>query len=332
MVHRIGRTPLIPMEVRIGGRRWVLRLKLEGHNPLGSIKDRTAYGLIRSVEQERAADDPLTIVESTSGNLGAALAAMCKLRGHSLIAVVDPKTSPSNLSLMEHFGAEIEMVHRQDEAGSYLDERLARVKSICADEGASWTNQYANPANPGIHFRQTGPEIIMEAGHDTDFVFVAVSTGGTLAGIAGYLRSLRPKVITKVIAVDAVGSVALRTWPSTRKLTGYGSSCPSNFVDVGQMDGNAWVDDAETVATCRKLSEEAGLCLGGSSGAVVAASVRQLARNPHIRKIVCVCPDDGHKYRDSIYDDGWVRDRGIAVDETLDRYDAMRLRFAPLPW
>src|SRR3954449_1245870 len=90
LVHRIGHTPMVPVTVRLGARRRTLLLKLEGHNPLGSIKDRTAYGLIRSAEGPRVPEEPLTIVESTSGNLGAALAAMCRLRGHSMTAVVDP--------------------------------------------------------------------------------------------------------------------------------------------------------------------------------------------------------------------------------------------------
>ncbi|GII79742.1 2,3-diaminopropionate biosynthesis protein SbnA [Sphaerisporangium rufum] len=330
LARRIGHTPMVPVEVRIGARRRVLWLKLEGCNPFGSIKDRTAYALIRSLERRHGDGGPLTIVESTSGNLGAALAGMCRLRGHSLIAVVDPKNSPVNLAAMRRFGARIEMVHRPDETGSYLGGRLARVREICARENACWTDQYANPANPEVHFRQTGPEILLDAGYDTDCVFAAVSTGGTLAGIARYLRSQRPKLITKVIGVDAVGSIALCGRPATRKLTGYGASRPSAFVQDAQVDGTAWVDDAETVAMCWKLAAEAGLCLGGSSGAVVAASVRRLARDPDTSKIVCVCPDDGVKYRDTIYDAGWVRDQGIDVEAVLDRHDAAGLRFGGL--
>lgn len=330
VVGEIGRTPSVPIEMRIGERRCLLRLKLEDRNPFGSIKDRTAYSLILAAEREHAAGSPFTIVESTSGNLGAALAAMCRLRGHAMIAVVDPKTSLRNLELMERYGARIDMVDRPDATGCYLGARLARVKEICAAEDVYWTDQYANPANPDIHFRLTGPEIVDDVGGDMDCLFVAVSTGGTLAGIARYLRSRRLRPATRLVAVDAVGSVALSGAPAPRQLTGYGAAHPSRFVNAADVDGTEWVADADTVAICRRLTTETGLCLGGSSGAVVAASVRYLNENPHLGRPVCLCPDGGVKYFESIYDDSWVRARGIDVDRAVARYDAMGLRFSPL--
>lgn len=331
VASQIGNTPSVPVEMRIGRRQWVLYLKLEGYNPFGSIKDRTACSLIRSIEADHGMDRPLTIVESSSGNLGVALSAICRMRGHSLIVVVDPKVSHDNLALMQHFGARIEMVDTPDETGSYLKDRLTRVQKICADEDVHWTNQYANIANPRIHFQQTGPEIIKDAGPEVDGVFVAVSTGGTLAGIVHYFRSLRPKVIAKVIGVDAMGSIAIAGTTGRRNFPGLGASCRSDFVNAKMIDDAILITDAEAAAICRKLTTEAELCLGASSGAAVAACARYLFRHPRMRTAVCLCPDRGVRYSHSIYNDDWLRAREVDFEGALDRYAAMGLRFSRLP-
>jgi len=328
MVDQIGNTPLATVPVRLGKRQWALRIKLEGRNPLGSIKDRTAYGLIQSAETDRRASEPLTIVESSSGNLGAALAALCRLRGHSFIAVVDPKASPLNLAIMRRFDAQIEVADRSDETGSYLGDRIARVRRICSRKPeAYWTNQYANPANPKIHYEQTGPEIVRQSGQDLDCVFVAVSTGGTIAGIARYLRTALPASV-RVIGVDAKGSIALGDRPSPRRLTGYGASRRCNFVGAGDLDGVLWVDDAEVLAICRKLEDEAGLFLGGSSGAAVAGCVRYLRRHREVRRPLCVSADDGFKYRESIYDPDWAGAKRIDVASAMRKFERLGLAFS----
>lgn len=328
LISDIGGTPTVPVEMWIGRRRWTLWLKLEGHNPLGSVKDRTACGLIRAAETQRLFQRPLHIVESTSGNLGAALAAICEARGHSLTAVVDPKTTRRNLALMAEHGARVEMVDAPDADGSHLRARIARVRDIAEREGAYWTNQYANRANPDVHYLWTGPELVDDVGEDLDAVFVPVSTGGTLAGIARYVRSELPRA-PRLIGVDAAGSAALCGAHAERRLPGFGASFPSRFIAREHLDAVEWIPDAETVAVCRKLADEAGLFLGGSSGAVVAACVNHLGRHPGLNKPACICPDGGAKYADSIYDDGWVRAHGLDLDNALDRLDHLRLRFAP---
>lgn len=329
LVRRIGDTPLVPIGVEVDGKRWTVLLKLESANPFGSIKDRTAYGLIRSLEVEHASENELTIVESTSGNLGAALAQMCRLRGHQFIAVVDPKVVPANLALIKAAGARIELVSEADETGNYLAARIARVQEICAATSvAHWSNQYARAANPRVHYLQTGPEILRQAGGNIDLVVVAVSTGGTLSGIATFMRSASPG--TTVIGVDVEGSVALGGRPSTRWLTGIGANRRSHFVGDRHLDERTWVADALAIAICRKLHNEAGLYLGGSSGAVLAACISHLRRHTKVRRAVCVCPDDGAKYRESLYDDGWVRDREIDLNRALEKLAARGLRFMPV--
>jgi cysteine synthase A len=259
-----------------------------------------------------------------------ALAEMCRLRGHTFVGVVDPKVSPANLAAMKRAGAQVEWATRADETGNYLQERIARVRAMCAAEpGVYWSNQYGRSANPRVHYLQTGPELLRQAGRDLDCVFVAVSTGGTLSGVGAYLRAASP--LTTVIGVDALGSMALGGSRGTRWLSGIGATCRSNFVGAQHLDERSWVTDAEAIAVCRKLAAEAGLSLGGSSGAVVAACLRYLEEHPFIRRPVCLCPDDGDRYRTSLYDDDWVRDHDIDLASALARMDADDLRFGPPP-
>ncbi|MBP2327308.1 cysteine synthase [Kibdelosporangium banguiense] len=330
---RLGRTPLVPVHTSLRGREHVLLLKLEGGNPFGSIKDRTAYGLLDAMEQRSGYDGPLAVVESTSGNLGVALAALCRLRGHTFVAVIDPKVQTENLTLMAELGAELELVTEADENNNYLAGRLARVHELlAADHRLMWTNQYGNVANPLAHARSTAPEIHEQAGH-VEIVFAPVSTGGIAAGLCTYFRCSRQP--TRVIAVDVSGSVAIGGCPGPRYLTGIGANVRSRFVRPdapvpiqSNVDGKVWASDADAVALCRKLKDETGLEVGGSSGAALAACLDHLRAHPATVRPVCVCPDSGWKYWDSVYDDGWAGRNGLDIAEASARFSDEGIRFS----
>src|SRR5215212_9387118 len=198
---RIGNTPLQSIYLIIDKTPRKVHLKLEGQNPAGSVKDRTAYALIQELEERGALNADSIIVESTSGNLGVALAHICRSKGLSFLAVVDPKATKENLARMRALGAQIEMVHQSDSAGGYLLARLERVKELCRSSARYvWTDQYSNPANPHAHYSSTGPEIYRQMGGEVSAVFAAVSTGGTLAGVGRYFREVSPA--TKIVGVD----------------------------------------------------------------------------------------------------------------------------------
>ena len=300
-------TPLVP--VRLGER--TAHLKLEGANPAGSVKDRTAAALIADLEARGELAPGATIVESTSGNLGVALAAIAGRRAYRFIAVVDPKTTAENLVALRRLGARVELVDTPDAAGGYLLSRLARVRALCAERALVWPDQYTSPANPGAHERGTGPELLAQMDGVVDAVFVPVSTGGTLAGIARYLR--RESRATEIFAVDAVGSVALGGEPGPRLLTGVGASRPSSFLTRALYDRVVRVTDAEAFAECRALAAATGIAVGGSSGATLAACRRVLAPRPELERVVCLCPDHGSRYASTIYADGWLIRNGIGA-------------------
>lgn len=309
-MKQIGNTPMARIVLTVRGRGRPVHLKLEGANPCGSLKDRTAASLIDDLERRGALARGSILVESTSGNLGVALAFLARRRGYRFVAVVDPKTTPENLARMHRLGASVELVETPDATGGYLLSRLERVRELCASSDAFvWPDQYTNPANPNAHEQQTGPELLDQLRGQVDAIFVPVSTGGTLAGIARCFRRESP--LTLIVAVDAHGSVALGGRPGPRLLTGIGASRPSALLAPHLYDERVLIPDARAFALCRALAAQTGIRVGGSSGAALAACARVLAANPELERVACLCADRGEHYKSTIYADGWLAHNGI---------------------
>ncbi len=305
-------TPVQRISMSISGRWRNAYLKLEGANPGGSIKHRTALSLLQGLEGSGRLAAGGRLVESSSGNLAIGLAMLARERGYQFNAVVDPKVTAENLRRLHGLGAATTVVETPDTSGGYLLSRLARVREmLAADPGLLWTNQYSNAANPRAHYLGTAPELFEQMERKVDAVFVAVSTGGTLAGIARYFREASPD--TRIIAVDARGSVALGGAPAQRKLNGIGSSRRSEFVDSRLFDELIYVDDAAAFACCRALDFHTGLKVGGSSGACVAACARYLSEQNSVERAVCICPDRGEHYKSTIFSDQWLMLNGLEV-------------------
>jgi 2,3-diaminopropionate biosynthesis protein SbnA len=314
-MRQVGHTPLRPIALRINGRPRTVHLKLEAANPCGSLKDRTAQSLLDDLEQRGLLERGSVLVESTSGNLGIALAWFARRRGYRFVAVIDPKTTPENVVCLRRLDARLELVDTPDAAGGYLLARLERVRQLCAASPAYvWPNQYSNPANPRAHEQGTAPELFAQLGGKLDAVFVPVSTGGTLAGIARFCRRESPS--TKVIAVDARGSVALGGRPAARLLTGIGASKRSAFATPDLYDETLRIGDAEAFACCRALAAGTRIAVGGSSGATLAACARVLASDRDLARTACICPDGGARYRSTIYSDRWLARNGIHLGHT----------------
>ncbi|HEX6076539.1 MAG TPA: pyridoxal-phosphate dependent enzyme [Micromonosporaceae bacterium] len=324
LARNIGGTPLQTIVVTIDRCVHKILLKREDNNPIGSIKDRTAYGLLTALEKAHPGQ-PLTVVESTSGNLGAALATLCHLRGHTFMAVVDPKAPQASIELMRKFGAQIHVVEEADKNGNYLDTRIRQARELCAAlPKAHWTNQYSNRVNPSIHYRHTAPEILRQSPEPIDAIFVAVSTGGTLRGISDRCRLDSPG--TRIVAVDVQGSIALGGTPGPRSLNGIGANRQSRFITRQHYNEKILITDSEAIVACRRLLDETGTHVGGSSGAAVAACLRYLVSHPATGTAVCVCPDGGSKYADTLYSDAWLESHGIDLSPVHDWFAAHRIR------
>lgn len=310
LVEQIGNTPLQAIYLDLNSTPREVYLKLEGANPGGSVKARTAYALIQHLEEYKLLKKDSVILESTSGNLGVALAMIAKARGYHFRAITDLKATQENVDKMQSLGAEVEVVTRDDKTGGFLLTRLERIEELCRSSSRYvWTNQYSNIANPAIHYQQTGPELYHQMHGKVDVVFIAVSTGGTLAGIGRYFRAVSPQ--TRIIGVDVKGSVVFGTPPGPRKLTGIGAARPSDFITRELYDTYMLVGDAEAFAFCHALYAATGIKVGGSSGAVLAACARYLAEHPKIKRPVCLCPDTGENYSSSIFNMQWLEQHHI---------------------
>lgn len=319
LAQTVGNTPIEMLSLLINGVQHTIYLKMEGANPTGSAKDRTAKGLMQTLEAQDRVDAKSVIVESTSGNLGVALSFLCRAREYRFVAVVDPKTTRENIEKMRTLGAEIDLVEQRDETGGYLLSRLERVRTLCQNiQYSIWPNQYESIANPSIHYTDTGPEIYRQMNGEIGALFIAVSTGGTLAGVGRFFRERSAS--TRIIGVDARGSIVFGTPPGPRLLTGIGSSRRSSFLTRADYHEYMLVDDDEAFAFCRALSRIAGLHVGGSSGAVIAACVRYLQQHPETENVVCLCADGGINYMSSIYDDRWMSQHGLPLSSGLPDY------------
>jgi cysteine synthase A len=307
ILSAVGNTPLVELKKFVGDNPFRLFAKLEGLNPGGSMKDRPAMRIIEQGLESGLIDRSTVIIESSSGNMGIGLAQICSYYGLQFICVVDPKTTQQNLRLLRVYGAEIDVVTAPDpETGEFLGARIKRVKSLLDTiENSFWPNQYANENNSGAH-HQTMREVVEALGGNVDYLFIAVSTCGTLRGCAEYVRANRLK--TKIVAVDAKGSVIFGSPKIKRLIPGHGAAVrPQLFRDDLAVEC-VHVTDLDCVVGCRKLVGTEAILAGGSSGAVMTAVGLYADRIPKGSNCVVILPDRGERYLDTIYCDEWVEE------------------------
>jgi cysteine synthase A len=305
IIECIGGTPLVRLR-RLFNDGPRVYAKLELLNPGGSVKDRPARYIIERGIRDGTIAPGSTIVESSSGNFGIALAMAARIYELDFVCVVDPRIAPLNLRILRQLGARVEMVTRPDDYGGYLHTRLERVRELVAEiPGAYWIDQYANELNARCHYDGIGSEIVeaME-GDPIDVLVVAVSTTATLLGAARRVRDTWPDV--RVVAVDAQGSVIFGAPASKRDLPGIGSSRRPELLVDEEVDDVVYVDDYDSARGCRELLRGEGILAGGSSGAVIAAIQRIAPTLPAGARVVTVLPDRGERYMDLVYDDDWV--------------------------
>jgi cysteine synthase A len=312
MIHNsvidcIGGTPLVRLDRLFHGQPLEVIAKLEMLNPGGSAKDRPAKYIIEAGLRSGRIHPGTHLLESTSGNLGIALAMVARAYGVKLTCVVDPKISATNLALIKRLGANVDMVTELDEQGGYLHTRVRRVQQLeCDIPGGLWLNQYANQDNWRAHYHHTGSEIVADlAGKPVDYLFVAVSTTGTIRGISRRMKERYPCL--KVIAVDAAGSVIFGTPPGPRWIPGIGASRVPELYDPASIDDVVHISDQEATQGCLTLLEREGIFAGGSSGSVVAGIMKYLPKLAPASTVVTLLPDRGERYMDTVYDGEWQR-------------------------
>lgn len=301
----VGHTPIVELNQFSKNSHFRLFAKLEAFNPGGSIKDRPALKIIETALGRGDIAPGGTIIESSSGNMGIGLAQACRYYGMRLVCVVDTKTTAQNISILKAYGAEIDLVSNPDPAtGEFLQARINRVQSLLQSiPNSFWPDQYSNIQNAIAH-EQTMHEIATELDDKVDYLFCSTSTCGTIRGCATYARN--HKLQTKVLAVDAMGSVLFSDKPAKRLIPGHGAAVVPKLLRRDLIDGVIHVSDLECVVGCRRLVREEAILAGGSSGAVIMAIERMRDTIAAGATCVAIFPDRGERYLDTIYSDGWV--------------------------
>lgn len=317
----VGSTPLVRLSRLVGPSRDVFA-KLESVNPGGSTKDRPAESMLADALASGRLTRGGTVVESSSGNLGMALARSCAVAGVRFVCVVDSRANRSALAVMRAFGAEISEVTEPDpETGDLLTARVARVQQLLERiPGAVNLHQYGNPANPAAHQRGTMPEIAEALDHRLDVMLAAVSTTGTIGGCSRYLRE--HGMDTRLVAVDAVGSVLFGGEAGQRRLPGMGAGFVTELSTQVEPDQVERVGELECIAGARLLARREGILAGASTGGCVAALARVVQQLPQAQRIAMMVHDGGMPYLQTVYDDTWVRETlGASAQELEEMTD-----------
>jgi len=309
LVELIGHTPLVRLD-RIG--RDVdchLLAKLEFLNPGGSVKDRPALAMVEEAERQGLLRPGGTIVEPTSGNTGVGLAIVAARRRYRCIFVMPDKIAAEKVALLRAYGAEVivcptAVAPEHPESYYSVSDRLVREIP-----GAYKPDQYSNPMNPGSHLRTTGPEIWEQTRGRITHLVASIGTGGTISGLARYLKSKNPAV--QIVGADPEGSVYSGGSGRPYLVEGIGEDFWPTTYDPSVVDRVVMVSDQDSFSTARRITKEEGILAGGSCGTAVSAALtvgRDLGPSD---VVVVIFPDSGRGYLSKLYDDTWMADHGF---------------------
>jgi len=289
----IGNTPLVKLKKISSGLNTELIAKLEFYNPCGSVKDRIGLSMIESGEKKGLINKDTVIVEPTSGNTGIALAFVCAQRGYKLILTMPESMSIERRKLLELLGAEIVLTPAEKGMSGAVEKAEQLLREI---PNSFMPQQFKNPANPQIHRKTTGEEIWRDTDGQVDIVVAGVGTGGTITGIAEFIKSRKP--VFKAIAVEPKNSPVLSGGkPGLHKIQGIGAGFIPDVLRLDLIDEVIQVDDQNAWGSAKRLAKEEGILAGISSGAALWAALQVASRKENRGKmLVVILPDTGERY------------------------------------
>jgi cystathionine beta-synthase len=325
ILDTMGNTPLVRLNRLTRGLRCQILAKVEYFNPGGSVKDRIGITIIEDAERNGLLKPGGTIVEATSGNTGVGLAIAAILKGYKCVFVMPDKMSDEKIRVLRAYGARVVVTPTNvepDDPRSYYS-----VAQQIVDEtpNSILANQYHNPVNPQTHYDTTGPEIWQQTGGKIDVFVCGMGTGGTITGVARYLKQMNPKI--QIVGVDPVGSILYDYFytgnmgeAQTYKTEGIGEDfIPSNY-DFAVIDDMVRVGDKETMLMTRRIVREEGIFGGNSSGAAVAGAIKYANERdlgPE-KTVVVLLPDNGSRYLSKVFDDNWMRENQFLESNWTD--------------
>ena len=298
-------------------------VKLEKNNPGGSIKDRAAIYIIEQAEKKGQLLPGGTIIESSSGNFAISLAMIGAVKGYKVIALVDPKATKTNTSLMRAYGAEVITVTEKDDTGSYHKTRIKLANDLARDIPNSYRpDQCFNVLSSVAHHQTTAREIHEQCADKLAAVVCAVSTGGQIGGVAEYFSEHLPDV--KVACVDAYGSSVFGGPSHAYKIPGVGLGwTPRNINDLSKISYVYRAKDDAAYIAARLICRHEGALVGVSSGAVLLAALKLSLQLGCEKPVLALLGDSGERYLDSLFSDEWLIQNDI--DTALDLNNLKKL-------
>jgi cysteine synthase A len=295
----IGKTPIVRIQ-RLGPKHVTLYVKCEFFNPLSSVKDRLAIGIIEDAERRGTLKPGQTVVEATSGNTGIALAMVCAAKGYPFVAVMVETFSVERRKIMRMLGARV-ILTPAAERGTGMVKKAAE---LAQKQGWFLARQFENEANPAYHRQTTGPEIVEDfVGRRLDYFVTGWGTGGTLTGAGQIIRLARPEV--KIIAAEPEAAALLSGKPFTpHKIQGWTPDFVPAVLDREVAHQIVTVTDAEAVANARALARSEGIFCGISSGGTFAAALKVAAEAPQGAVLLAMLPDTGERYLSTVLFEG----------------------------
>jgi cysteine synthase len=295
----IGNTPVVRINHLAPAGR-TMYVKCEAFNPLSSVKDRLAIGIIEDAERRGTLKPGQTVVEATSGNTGIALAMVCAVKSYPFVAVMSDSFSIERRKLMRILGATV-ILSPAAERGSGM---VRKAEELAKKHGWFLARQFENPANPEYHRNTTGPEILRDfVGRRLDWWVTGYGTGGTLTGVGDMLRAARPEVKIAVVEPEVAALLAGREW-SPHKIQGWTPDFIPAVLNRKGFDEQMTVSDIEARDAARDLASKEGIFCGISSGGTFAAARRIAARSEPGTTVLAMLPDTGERYLSTILFEG----------------------------
>jgi len=291
IIEAIGHTPIVKLNAIVPQDSATIYAKLEAFNPCGSIKDRIGASMIEAAEKDGSLKPGMTLVEPTSGNTGIALAMVAAAKGYKTVLTMPETMSLERRALLKFFGAELVLTPGPEG----MKGAMAKANELKDSQGYFQPSQFDNPANPDVHKRTTGVEIVKDlTDMRLDGFVVGVGTGGTISGAGEVVKT---KFGCKVYAVEPDASPVLSGGdPGPHPLQGIGAGFVPNNYDASVVDEVIQVSNEDAMDTARKLARTDGILVGISSGAVTWAALQAAAKLGSGKTVVCILPDTGERY------------------------------------
>jgi cysteine synthase A len=293
VLETIGNTPLVRLNRMTAGLNCTILAKLESRNPGGSVKDRICLSMIAEAEKQGILNKEKVIIEPTSGNTGIGLAMVAAVKGYRLILTMPETMSMERRNLLKAYGAELVLTPGADGMKGAIKKAEELATSI---PNSFVPQQFKNLANPKIHRETTGPEIWNDTNGKIDILVAGVGTGGTITGIAEFIKPLKPQF--KAIAVEPFNSPVLSGGkPGPHKIQGIGAGFIPDVLRLNLVDEIIKIKDEDAMQTSRMLAKNEGLLVGISAGAAVFAALEVAKRDESEGKLLAVIlPDTGERY------------------------------------